>query len=210
MLVAGVARGETWADEPTPPPPLELRAPPLFGLTAGMHLMLGTGSNVGPSPGARLGLRVRLGQHVALSIMGMYELESFLTWNWNSSGFTGSFTEVALHAHVVHGVLRLELFSQSAFEHLLVPELTVGLFAGAGGAFESNRGLFAGAGGAFESDRASASFLGGVHLGLTRLRPSGWWFPLFVEVGVQVFSFGGSGTPQVTAPLWRVAVGVGL
>jgi hypothetical protein len=27
---------------------------------------------------------------------------------------------------------------------------------------------------------------------------------------VQVFSFGGSGTPQVSSPLWRVAVGVGL
>lgn len=134
-------------------------------------------SNLGPIGGARLGIRLRLGRHTALSLMTMYEFESFSARTLN---------EVTTE-HLVSGVVRLELFSVSAFERLLVPELSIGFFLGAGAAFTGSQ--------------TAATFFGGLHLGMTRLRPSGWWFPVFVEVGLQSFAVNSG---------WRLSVGVGL
>lgn len=98
-------------------------------------------------------------------------------------------------AHLLHAVARLEGFSVSAFERVLVPELTVGLFAGVGAGF-----VFV------DPTIVAPSFLGGIHFGLTRLRPSGWWFPFFVEVGMEFFWY----QAELTSARWRLAVGVGI
>ncbi len=184
MLVAGSARAETWADEPAlslstsaEPEPVT----PFLGLTAGVHLLLGLNLDA-PAAGVRLGLRVLLGSHAALSVIGMYELAP----NADRQGMA------VPSGHLLHAVVRLEGFNISAFERLLVPELTVGLFAGGGAGF-------------VDPAITTPSFLGGIHFGLTRLRPSGWWFPFFVEVGMEFF-FG----REPAIGLWRLGVGVGI
>ncbi len=141
-----------------------------------------------PAPGVRLGMRLRLARHVTIAALAMYELETL-------SEFTRG-AWVPRPAHLVHGVLRVEAFDVSAFERVLVPEFTVGLFLGAGAAIDGALVL--------------PSFLSGLHLGLCRMRPSGWWFPVFIEVGTEVFSVDLDGKPYVIEALWRLTVGVGL
>ena len=187
MVVAGLARAETWADEPSLRPSAPLSKPPLFGVTGGVHLMTGYGY-VAPAVGSRLGLRVRLGQHAALSAMTLYELHTL--------DFVERGVQVLQAAHLFYGVLRLEAFSVSAFDRLLVPEFSVGFFAGAG--VEVNPTV------------VLPSFVGGIHLGMTRLRPSGWWFPLFVELGVAFFIYEFQGKTDIAGAVWRLSVGVGL
>lgn len=101
--------------------------------------------------------------------------------------------------HFVHGVAMLELFTVSAFERLLVPEVSVGLFGGAGG-------------GAADDGWTAVSGLGGVHVGLTRLRPSGWWFPVFLEVGLEWRQWRSPELREGSHPdaHWRIVAGVGL
>lgn len=47
-----------------------------------------------------------------------------------------------------------------------------------------------------------ALFSGGLHFALTRVEPSGWWFPVFFDLGLE--------GPLGVAPAWRFAFGVGL
>lgn len=189
VALASCALAETWADE-EPTAPRALTMPPAVGLTAGMQLGSGLLSNVGPLAGAHLGIRLRLARHAALSVMALYEFQNF-----SAPSFTAlPRPDVITTEHLISGVVRLEIFSVSAFEKLLVPELSIGFFLGSGASF---MGLL-----------TKATFTGGLHLGMTRLRPSGWWFPVFVEVGLQWFESETVGRPYL--PFWRFSVGVGL
>ena len=194
-LLAASSSAETWADEASEPLRPVLERPPLLGLVAGLQLGSTFFSNGAPVPGARLGVRLRLADHVCLGAVAVYEQETY-------SGVSDSFSDPTRFAlatgHLFYGLLVLELFTVSAFAHLLVPELSVGLFGGAGVGVDSLGGF-------------AVSGLGGVHLGLSRLRPSGWWFPFFVEVGLESTTWRDPtyGLTPSTAH-WRFAAGVGL
>jgi hypothetical protein len=72
---------------------------------------------------------------------------------------------------------------------VLLPKLTAGLYFGSGVGHVAGEPLV-------------ALFSGGVHLALTRLEPSGWWFPVFFDLGLEA--------PWGAAPAWRFAFGVGI
>jgi hypothetical protein len=99
-------------------------------------------------------------------------------------------TAQPLLAERLIGFARIELIGSSASSIILMPKLSVGFSLGAGA------GLVPG--------QATVGLLsGGLHLGITRLEPSGWWFPVFLELGLE-------GTPLGGGATWRFALGVGL
>lgn len=181
---------EQWADEPAPAAPPSLRPPPPLGLTAGLQLSVPFGPNASPTPGVRLGLRLRLAQHLALTVLTTAEFATYVDWTRPLTG-VGEFAKTS--ELVGYGLLRLEVFTASAFENLLVPELSFGFYGGAGAGFTLNR--------------ATATLQAGVHLGITRLRPSGWWCPVFIDVGLDWWE---SPPRLLDDGRWRFAVGVGL
>lgn len=72
---------------------------------------------------------------------------------------------------------------------MLVPKLTAGVYVGAG------VGLLPG--------EVTGFLSGGLHLAITRLDPSGWWFPVFFDLGLQ-------GAPLGNGLGWRFSMGVGI
>lgn len=174
---------EVWRDE-SPAAPVVRPRPPRVGFTGGLQLGSTIRSTEGPVPGVRAGLRLGLSRHAALSLYASWEFESPRPVSLNP----GEDPVVELQ-HLLYTVARLELMTVSAFSRLLVPELSIGFLVGAGVLP------------ATETSTTAPAFMAGLHLGMTRLRPSGWWFPFFLEVAYEV-----AGAP----PSFRFAAGVGL
>ena len=189
VLGAGCAHVEThpeqWADEATPPQQvIEVEAPrvgPVVGIDIGANW------SVGPELGSRVGARLRLGRHTALSLFFDYQLVQ-LEPPFTNSLRPSEVEPAPLLAHLFRGVARVELISASASPHVLIPGLTAGLFVGAGA------GVAAG--------QVDANFIGGLHLAMTRLQPTLIWIPVFFDLGM---GWGLSGNPS-----WRFVFGVGL
>ncbi len=186
VLASVVAGAEQWADEPVASPPVALPEAPRFGPVIGAHLAMTQSSTAAPVGGARLGARLRVAPHVALGLVGLWEVESVFALA--PGGLAGVESRV-VPVHGLFGLLRLEVFSVSAFERVLVPELTVGAHFGVGRLLAEGH--------------AATGFRWGLSLGLTRLRPSGWWFPVFLELGQEWGAPSGDAT-------WRLVAGVGL
>ncbi len=174
---------EVWRDE-RPAAPVVRPRPPRVGFTGGLQLGSTARSTEGPVPGFRAGIRLGLAQHAALSLYTSWEFESPRAVVLNP----GEAAVVEIQ-HLLHAVARLELMTVSAFPRLLVPELSIGFLVGVGVLPAS------------ETSATAPSLMVGVHLGMTRLRPSGWWFPFFLEVAYEV-----AGAP----PSFRFAAGIGL
>lgn len=192
ILASTLARAEQWADEPlTQDPPRQSQ--PRVGFTAGLHVTLTWRNREAPFPGLRSGVRVRLADHLALAVLATWELESYLDIQ-SSGSLNPSFEAQHSFGHVVQGGARLELFTSSAFRHVFVPELSVGLFATAGFAAQP-AGVFPG----YVIPLARVGLSG--HL--VRLQPTGLWFPVFFELG-QEFGLG------ALQNAWYFAVGCGF
>lgn len=187
LLVSMTAGAEQWADEPVSTPPGEPRAQPLVGPVVGAHLAMTWRSNAAPAVGARLGARLRVAPHVALALVGLWELES--VFDATPVGAAGGFESRDLAVHGLFGLLRLEAFSVSSLGRVLVPELTVAAHFGAGRLFAQGEPV--------------TGFRWGLSLGLTRLRPSGWWFPIFLELGQDWTASGGGAS-------WHIVAGLGI
>lgn len=192
ILLLALGATEQWADEPVPPPEPPRVSSPRAGLVAGVYVGL-PGSFIAPALGTRVGVRLRLGERAALSLFGD------LAFAWFDDPLhpypvqiaPGSFAPApVILAERLAGIARLELISSSASSVMLVPKLTAGLYFGAG------VGLAPG-------EAAVGLLSGGVHLGITRLEPSGWWFPVFFDLGLQGSLLGGGLG-------WRLAAGVGI
>lgn len=187
LVVIGAlsARAEEWADEPAVQAAPEASEPPLVGLIAGGELAVGEFTNDGPALGLRVGARFRLARHLSVGVLLDWETVSWFTVERGRSfDFAPGPLEIG---HYASALLLLELFSRSAFERLLVPEMSAGVLGGSAVVFLS--------------DGPHVGGQVGLHLGLTRLRPSGWWFPFFAEV---LYLFDGQGG------FVRLVVGVGL
>lgn len=192
MVLAALAAAEQWADEPVAPPePPPKVSSPRVGLVAGVHLGL-PGSYVAPDVGVRSGVRLRVGEHAALSLFADLDL----VWlddpqHPPTQSHTGEVTPApVILAQRLAGFARLELISSSASSVMLVPKLTAGLYFGAG------VGLVPG-------EVADGYLSGGLHLGITRLDPSGWWFPVSLDLGLE-------GSPLGGGLFWRLLFGVGI
>lgn len=167
---------------------------PLVGPVGGLHVGLSAASAIAPDLGARAGVRLRLGEHAALSLFADADL-IWIDWSPPQSATSSNRLRPPrtpldpLFAQRLVSSARIELISSSASTVMLVPKLTAGLALGAGV-------IFAG------GEVAVAVLSGGLHLGLTRLDPSGWWFPVSLDLGLE-------GSPGGSTS-WRLVFGVGL
>lgn len=160
LVFAASAGAEQWADEPAVTAPVDA-PPPRFGFLAGAHVSLPPNLTHQPMLGGRVGLRLALARHASVAFLADWGVAPIEVLDGKGTIET---------IHLVSGLALFELFTHSAFEHVLVPELSVGAIVGVGAALSSasSTPFFAGE--------------AGLHFGFTRLRPSGWWFPFFLEV----------------------------
>lgn len=105
-------------------------------------------------------------------------------------------TSPRTNGHLAQAQVRLEFFSTSAFAHVLIPELALAAFFGMGVLHQPAVGDWA--------ELTLPLARAGLSVSVTRLWPSGWWFPIFLEVGQQ-FSPG-----RRIDPGWFAAAGVGF
>ncbi len=165
---------------------------PRLGPVAGLHLGVSAWSTLAPDIGARAGVRLRLGEHAAISVFTDFQLVTLPPAPRQPvpNPIRGqTMTPELLLAQTWLGFARIELIGSSASSVILVPKLTAGLYFGAGAALAPGY-------------PAAPLFSGGLHFALTRLEPSGWWIPVFFDLGLDA--------TLTSPPMWRFAFGVGL
>jgi hypothetical protein len=192
LVLLAIGATEQWADEPSPPQDPPKVSSPRLGAVAGLHLGVSAWTTLAPDIGARAGVRLRLGEHAALSSFVDFQLITLPPAPRQPfpNPIRGqTMGPELLLAQSWLGVARIELISSSASSVILVPKLTAGLYFGAGAALAPGY-------------PAAPLFSGGLHLALTRLEPSGWWIPVFFDVGLDA-------TPT-SLPMWRFVFGVGI
>lgn len=168
---------EQWADEPAPTPVVEAEPGPVVGPVAGVWLGA-SGSWVGPDVGGRLGVRVRLIRNFAISVFGDLQV-SEIDDSGRCSGYSPTPCVVTRSSMAATtGVVRLEFVTDGALGVAFLPRLTFGLFGGVGAAWWPDEPLTP-----TSPVKPYTIFRFGLHFGFTRL-PNGWWFPVFVDVGL--------------------------
>ncbi|MGV3625216.1 MAG: hypothetical protein ACO1OB_30665 [Archangium sp.] len=174
-LVVAAVPAEQWADEaPAKEQPAVVEGP-FVGPVGGVHLGASLG-NAGPEFGVRLGARVRIAPHLALSV--------FVDGQWTTNVIygrcdLGRLCESEPFISTLASVItRLEFINEGSLGPLLVPRLSAGVFVG--GAL----------GIAPPVEVAGVTIPGGIapglrlglHFGFTRL-PNDWWVPFFLDLG---------------------------